>query len=425
MKIVPANVRSMVVTRVILAWALLSLLAGALALYIELGRANRMVHELAANETKRFTEHIEAIGPEHAGQLEAQAKEFLKGDFISLRLYGADQEKILEAFDSGGPEPRRSLPAHVHHLAQDELDHHHTFWLDGRLLMQLLLPIADAKGLRRGYFEGVYEVNAGTLRDILAGLAASLALTLGIVLVTAAVLHSVIAALNRGVVGLSSDLLKSNIELMEVLGGAIALRDSDTDVHNYRVTAYAIAMGKALRLPPRGLRNLIAGAFLHDAGKIGVSDAILLKPGPLTAVEMDTMRRHVALGVGVVANSGWLRGARDVVEFHHEKFDGSGYLKGLAGGAIPRSARIFAIIDVFDALISRRPYKEPVPFDEAMAILERGRGTHFDPALLDAFQGIAAEIHGQIGASNDAALRRMVRSQVAEHFLLADEAARG
>ena len=425
MKIVPANIRRTVVTRVILAWAALSLLAGAVALYVELGRANRMVLELAANETKRFTGHIEAIGPEHVGILEQQAKAFLEGDFISLRLYGTDQKRILEAFESGRKEPRRILPEHVHDLAPGELDHHHMFWVDGGLLMQLLLPISDGEGLMRGYFEGVYEVNAGTLRDIKAGITASLALTLGIVLVTAAVLYSVIAALDRGLVSLSSDLLKSNIELMEVLGSAIALRDSDTDVHNYRVTAYAMAMGKALRLPARRLRNLIAGAFLHDAGKIGISDAILLKPGPLTPAEMEAMRRHVSLGVGIVANSGWLRGARDIVEFHHEKFDGSGYLKGLAGAAIPRSARIFAIIDVFDALVSRRPYKKPVPFAEAMAVLERGRGTHFDPALLDVFRGIAAELHGQISACNNAALRRIVRSQVAEHFLLADEAARG
>jgi len=425
MKIVPADLRRTVVTRVILAWAALSLLAGAVALYAELGRANRMVLELAANETKRFTEHIEAIGPEHVGILEQQAREFLKGDFIALRLFDTDQKMILEAFDPGMEDPRRSLPEHVHDLAPGELDHHHMRWVDGRLLMQVLLPVTDGEGVMRGYFEGVYEVNAGTLRDIKAGIMASLALTLGVVLVTAAVLYSVIAALNRGVVSLSSDLLKSNIELMEVLGSAIALRDSDTDVHNYRVTAYTMAMGKALRLPARRLRNLIAGAFLHDAGKIGISDAILLKPGPLTPAEMEAMRRHVSLGVGIVANSGWLRGARDVVEFHHEKFDGSGYVKGLAAGAIPRSARIFAIIDVFDALVSRRPYKEPLPFAEAMAILERDRGTHFDPALLDVFRGIAAELHGQISACSDAALRRMVRSQVAEHFLLADEAARG
>ncbi|MEK7877141.1 MAG: HD domain-containing phosphohydrolase, partial [Pseudomonadota bacterium] len=336
---------------------------------------------LAASESKRFTEHIEAMGPEHVEILKKQAEEFLRGDLISLRLYGIDKIKILEAFDAGMEDPRRSLSVHIHDLAPGETDHHHVSWVDGRLLMQVLLPVAGNNGVIRGYFEGVYAVNADTLADIKAGTAAGLALTLGIVLVTAVVLYSVIAALNRSLVSLSADLLKSNIELMEVLGSAIALRDSDTDVHNYRVTAYAMEMGKALRLPARQLRDLIAGAFLHDAGKIGVSDTILLKPGPLTPVEMESIRRHVSLGVGIVANSGWLRGARDVVEFHHERFDGSGYLKGFADGAIPLGARIFAIIDVFDALTSRRPYKEPLPFDEAMAILERGRGTHFDPPL--------------------------------------------
>ena len=423
MKIVPANIGRTVVTRVIVAWAALSLLAGTVAFSVDLVRVNRSVFELTINESKRFTEHIGAVGPELVGVLETQAQEFLKGDFISLRLYGVDEKRILEAFDPEGEDPRQGVPAHIHDLASGELDHHHMFWVDGRLLMQVLLPVAGKDGVMHGYFEGVYAVSAHTLGNIKAGMTMALVLTLGIVLVTAAVLYSVIAVLNRGLVGLSSDLLKSNIELMEVLGSAIALRDSDTDVHNYRVTAYAMEMGKALRLPARQLRDLIAGAFLHDAGKIGVSDAILLKPGPLTPAESEAIRRHVSLGVGVVANSGWLRGARDVVEFHHEKFDGSGYLRGLAGAAIPLGARIFAIVDVFDALVSRRPYKEPLPFDQAMALLERGRGTHFDPTLLDVFQRIAAGIHGKVSARDDAALRRIVRSRVAKHFLLADETA--
>jgi HD-GYP domain-containing protein (c-di-GMP phosphodiesterase class II) len=421
-RIVPANVGRIVATRVILAWAGLSVLAGAVTLYFETGRVSRMVFGLAANETKGFIGHIDEIGAEHVGALEKQAKALLQGDFVSLRLYGIDKKKILEAFKPDRNEPRRNLPEHIHDLGSGDLDHHHMFWVDGRLLMQLLLPVSGADGLARGYFEGVYEVGAAALGDIKTGTGANLALTLGIVLVTAAVLHSVIAALNRGLIGLSSDLLKSNIELMEVLGSAIALRDSDTDVHNYRVTAYAIGMGKKLRLPDRQLRDLIAGAFLHDAGKIGVSDTILLKPGSLTPAEMEAVRRHVSLGVRIVAQSSWLQGARDIVEFHHEKFDGSGYLKKLADGAIPLGARVFAIIDVFDALTSRRPYKEALPFDEAMAILERGRGTHFDPVFLEVFRGIAAEIHGRITGLDDSALRQSVRSQVAEHFRLADAA---
>lgn len=424
MRIVPGNVGKTVAVRIVLACAALSLLAGAATLYFELGRVNRAVLGAAANEARRFTEHIEAIGPEHAGALEKQAREFLRGDFVLLRLYGADQKNILEASDPDGEGPRRYLPGHIHNLAPGEVDHHHMSWVEGTLLMQVLLPVSGGDGVLRGYFEGVYAVGAETLADIKAGIAASLALTLGIVLVTSAVLYSVIAALNRSLIGLSADLLKSNIELMEVLGSAIALRDSNTDAHNYRVTAYAMGMGKALRLPARQLRDLIAGALLHDAGKIGISDAILLKTGPLSPAEMDAMRRHVSLGAGIVARSDWLRGAREIVEFHHEKFDGSGYLKGLAGGAIPLGARIFAIIDVFDALTSSRPYKEPLPFEEAMAMLERGRGTHFDPTLLDVFEGIAAEIYAQIGAHDDPALRRAVRSQVAEHFRLVDAAAR-
>ena len=423
MRVVPGDVGKIVAMRVILAWAGLSVLAGAAMLYFELERVNRMVLGQAAYETKRFIGHIGAIGPEHVGALETQAREFLQGNFVSLRLYGIDKRKILEAFDTDKKEPPRSLPEHIHDLAPGELDHHHMFWADGRILMQLLLPVAGSEGTARGYFEGVYEVDAADLRDIEAGLAASLAMTLAIVLVTAAVLYSVIAALSRGLVRLSSDLLQSNMDLMEVLGSAIALRDSDTDAHNYRVTAYAMSMGEALRLPERQFRDLITGAFLHDAGKIGVSDAILLKPGPLTPAEMDAMRRHVSFGAGIVAGSGWLRGAREIVEFHHEKVDGSGYLTGLAGDAIPLGARIFAIIDVFDALTSRRPYKGPLPFAEAMTILERGRGTHFDPALLDVFQGIAAEIYARICGHDDPALRRTVRSQVAEHFRLADAAA--
>ena len=425
MKILPGNVRRIVVKRVIVAWAALSIVAGALAFYVELERINRSVFLLTFNESKRFTGHIDEVGPQHVGELEAQAKEFLKGDFISVRLYGADKTMTLEVLDPNGKDPRRRLPAHIHDLAPGEFDHHHMYWLNGQLLMQVLVPVAGKDGVMHGYFEGVYAVNADTLGDIKTEMTAALALTLGIVLATAAVLYSVIGALTRSLVSLSSDLLKSNIELMEVLGSAIALRDSVTDVHNYRVTAYAIEMANTLRLPARQVRDLIAGAFLHDAGKIGVGDAILLKPGPLTPAEKDSMRHHVSFGAGIVANSGWLQGARDVVEFHHERFDGSGYLRGLSGAGIPLTARIFAIIDVFDALVSTRPYKAPLPFGEAVALLERSRGTHFDPVLLDVFLDIAAGIHARVSRWDVDTLRRHVRTQVAEYFLLADETAHG
>ena len=421
MRLVPGNVGRTVAARLVLAWLALSLLAGAATLYLELERVSRMVLGLASNEARGLTAHIEALGSEHAAALRKQATQFLEGDFVSLRLYDARKDKILEVFDPDTAHAARRLPEHVHDLAPGEMNHHHMFWIDGRILMQLLLPIEPERG-GRGYFEGVYQVDDATLGEIKTGVSRSLALTLGVVLTTAAVLYSVIAVLNRSLVRLSSDLLRSNVELMEVLGSAVALRDSATDAHNYRVTAYAMAVGKALRLPATELRNLIAGAFLHDVGKIGVGDAILLKRGALMPEEIGKMRSHVSLGVGVIAGSSWLRAARDIVEFHHEKFDGSGYLAGLAGDAIPLNARLFAVIDAFDALTSRRPYKEPLSVDAAIAVLERGRGTHFDPALLDAFLGVARAVHAQIVRAGDDVLRRRVRRQVAKHFRLADTA---
>ena len=415
MQLTPANVGRTVAARLVLAWAALSVLAGAAALYFEVGRVSRTVAALARSEAEGFTRHLGAIGPQHEAALRAQATQFLEGGFVALRLYDARNEPVLEAADAGRA---ADLREHMRALPPGGAGLHEMRWREGRLLMRLVVPLAGPQGLR-GRFDGLYEVDAPTLAEIRAGVGRSLALTLGAVLATAAVLYSVIGALTRRLARLSADLLQSNLELMEVLGSAIALRDSATDAHNYRVTAYAIAMGEALRLPGAELRDLIAGAFLHDVGKIGVPDAVLLKPGALTPEEMQAMRRHVPLGAGVIAGSPWLRGARAVVECHHEKFDGSGYPQGLAGGAIPLGARIFAIVDAFDALTSRRPYKEALAFDAAMALLERGRGTHFEPALLDAFRGVAAAVHGRIGTTDEAGLRRSVRRQAMEHFRLA------
>jgi HD-GYP domain-containing protein (c-di-GMP phosphodiesterase class II) len=147
--------------------------------------------------------------------------------------------------------------------------------------------------------------------------------------------------------------------MMEALGRAIAKRDSDTGAHNYRVAWIAARIAERLGLSGSAMQALIAGSFLHDVGKIGIPDAILLKPGRLDEQEMDTMRTHVAQGEEIVTGMGWLDGAQAVVAAHHEKWNGSGYPRGLAGEAIPLAARIFAVADVFDALCSKRPYKEP------------------------------------------------------------------
>jgi len=239
---------------------------------------------------------------------------------------------------------------------------------------------------------------------------------LAIVLTTLTV-YPVVLALHREVLQRSRSILKGNLELLEVLGSAIAQRDSDTNVHNYRVTLYAVALGEAAGIPAQEMRNLIAGAFLHDVGKIGISDTILLKPGRLTPEEFQTMKTHVTLGQEILHQSAWLLQAREVVAHHHEKFDGSGYMAGLAGEAIPLNARIFAVVDVFDALTSRRPYKEAMSVAAAMEIMGRDRGSHFDPRLLDLFVPLSAEVFQRYGEAGEADLHQALLPVLEQYFM--------
>jgi putative nucleotidyltransferase with HDIG domain len=174
-------------------------------------------------------------------------------------------------------------------------------------------------------------------------------------------------------------LLEQNIQTAQVLGGAIALRDHDTGAHNLRVALYAATLGEALALDQDAMRNLLAGAFLHDIGKIAIPDGVLLKPGPLSADEQAVMRRHSELGAQLLGQLPAFQGAIAVVRHHHERYDGGGYPDALAGEDIPLIARVFSIVDVFDALTSVRPYKRGFDLIKALGIIEAGLGSHFDP----------------------------------------------
>jgi HD-GYP domain-containing protein (c-di-GMP phosphodiesterase class II) len=230
-------------------------------------------------------------------------------------------------------------------------------------------------------------------------------------------------ALYPVVVHLSSDnerktreVLDSHLSMMEALGRAIAKRDSDTGAHNYRVAWMATCIAEKLDLSGARMQALIAGSFLHDVGKIGIPDAILLKPGGLSDSEFSIMRSHVQQGEEIVVGMGWLDGASAVVSGHHEKWDGSGYPRGISGNDISLEARIFAIADVFDALCSKRPYKEPKGFEEAISILSRGSGSHFDPGVLAVFLPMAREIFNRLEQSSEDDVRLLLTERVRHHF---------
>jgi len=173
---------------------------------------------------------------------------------------------------------------------------------------------------------------------------------------------------------------------VRALAAALELRDDQTGGHAERVAALGLRLAE--RVAPELLADheLEYGFLLHDVGKIGIPDAILLKPGPLTAAEREEMRYHPILGERLVGRIPYLGGlARQVVAGHHEWWNGEGYPRGLSGLHIPLAARIFSVVDAFDAMTNERPYRAPLRVEVALERLERAAGTQFEPAMVEAF----------------------------------------
>lgn len=176
-------------------------------------------------------------------------------------------------------------------------------------------------------------------------------------------------------------------ELVLRISRAAEFRDPETGAHIQRMAHYSQLIAEALGLPGVEQQLILEAAPMHDVGKIGIPDYILLKPGKLTAEEFTIMKGHARIGYELLCNSGSrvLQAGAEIANAHHEKFDGSGYPNGLQGEAIPLFGRIVAVADVFDALTSERPYKKAWPLEEACRFLEEGCGSHFDPVCVRAF----------------------------------------
>jgi HD-GYP domain-containing protein (c-di-GMP phosphodiesterase class II) len=172
---------------------------------------------------------------------------------------------------------------------------------------------------------------------------------------------------------------------------ALETRDFETHGHSERVVTFSLRLGHELGLDKAAMRDLELGALLHDIGKIGVPDAVLRKPAKLNAEEWEKMRLHPMHGQKILRNIKFLEGAARVVCQHHEQWDGSGYPLGLRGEDIDIGARIFAVVDAFDAMISDRVYRKGRPYEDALVELERCSGTQFDPLIVEAFKHIPKE----------------------------------
>jgi putative two-component system response regulator len=185
----------------------------------------------------------------------------------------------------------------------------------------------------------------------------------------------------------TQDLEKAQLETLQRLALAAEYRDDDTGFHTRRVGSLAGAIAQLLDFSPERVESIVRAAPLHDVGKIGISDTILLKPGKLTDEEFATMRRHAEIGAKILSGSTspWLQMAEEIALNHHERWDGRGYPRGLSGEDIPLVGRIVAVADVFDALTHDRPYKRAWEVEAAVAEIEAQSGDQFDKRVVDAF----------------------------------------
>lgn len=229
-------------------------------------------------------------------------------------------------------------------------------------------------------------------------------------------LHVELVSYRRGLEELvdlrTEQLSRTQNCILDMLASVTSYRDQETGGHIKRTTYYVEAIAEMLLrehregyiLDEEYAASMVTSAKLHDVGKVAVPDSILLKPGKLTAEEFDIIKLHTLYGAHLLDSAmselketaSFLRVAREIIIGHHERWDGNGYPEGVGGAQIPLSARVMAIVDVYDALISRRPYKEPYSHEAAVEIIEKGSGNHFDPVLVamcrpvfETFQGIA------------------------------------
>jgi putative two-component system response regulator len=187
--------------------------------------------------------------------------------------------------------------------------------------------------------------------------------------------------------GAHRELQEAYLDTIHRLVLAAEYKDEDTGDHIVRMSRYSALIAEKLRLPAEEVQNLLYASPMHDIGKIGIPDSILMKPGKLTEEEFETIKTHPTIGEKILADSkaAVLKLAGQIALSHHEKWNGRGYPQGLAGDNIPLTARIVGLVDVFDALTSKRPYKDPFPVEVALDIIKKDRGEHFDPDVVDVF----------------------------------------
>jgi len=412
--------------RLALGGTLIALLLGGLVMYVQTERVDEDFVELAFTQIKDAVEKEPAFKapatPDRDEKIYAVLNNLVNasvpyadGDFVVAEYYDVDHNLVSESIEAGFSH-EAVIDKRPHLFPKNNIVDYEKYFIDGKFYLLVLSPMNDGSGHRVGYLEGVFRVSPRAVEEVKHNALISTVIAILAVIGATVLLYPVVLQLDRRLLGRTKDLVESNLATLRVLGNAIAKRDSDTGDHNYRVTLVSVQIAEAAGLSKHDIRTLIKGAFLHDVGKIAISDMILLKPGRLNQEEFEIMKSHVRHGLEIVGDVRWLSEAVDVVHYHHEKYDGRGYPQGLAAEQIPVTARVFAIADVFDALTSERPYKKAMPLAQALEIMIGERGKHFDPALLDLFVVMAQSLHEEFSSRTEPQLAALLEAVSNAYF---------
>jgi putative nucleotidyltransferase with HDIG domain len=209
-------------------------------------------------------------------------------------------------------------------------------------------------------------------------------------------LESLVAARTEQLRKAVADLERSYSMTLEALGGALDMKDAETEGHSRRVTAFTMALARKMGLSRDQIDVIARGAFLHDIGKMAIPDAILRKPGPLEPDEIAIMREHCYRGYQMLKKIPFLTEAAEIVYSHQERYDGTGYPRGLKGEEIPLGARLFSVADTLDAITSDRPYRPAQSLTAAREEIERWSGRQFDPEVVKIFLSMPEDIWGDL-----------------------------
>ncbi|MDD2267701.1 HD domain-containing phosphohydrolase [Sulfuricurvum sp.] len=413
--IYPGPLQKKLLQRLLIFTFVMAFLSAITTLLIELGYVQERVEKRALDtmKTTLFSFNFSSV--------QNNTFDIEKSKLFSLTFFDQNGSVIYHRSKQGSEPILLDLKQNEKLFSDHEPDNETAIYsrskLNDHIFVTLIIPVFDNDII--SWIEVYYDATQnGDIADVYKDITFNILLTLSIVFLVAVFIYPTILFLERNLIARTRELYRANLDLLGVMGTAIAKRDNETNAHNYRVTLYTIAFAKAIKVNNERMRSLIKGAFLHDIGKIGVSDAILLKNGTLSEDEYDAMKKHVDYGVEIVQNASWLNDSIDIIAFHHEHYDGNGYQKKMQGKSIPKNAQLFSIVDVFDALTSRRPYKKEYSYETAKRMMLSESGTHFNPEMLSIFFTIIRPLYNQIGAIEDEVLlKKLLGEETAYYFM--------